>query len=235
MTTEFPVSEQAPETDDGVLAKGSGVTEVPEHVDAHPADDNAAGNDLTMIEDDALWNSIPKAPTDEEVKLLRSLLFSREIAIIEKLRSSYTNAQYNAKKVGNILAEAILLRSKNDDGLNVALESVVDSILQNSLQKRKTEFVDVLYPLMGPTIRKSIAESFRSMMADFGKSMEMAFSWKGIRWRLEALRTGKTFSEIVLLHTLEYRVEQVFFIHSDTGLVLSSLVNEEIIAKNQEG
>ncbi|MDR2506641.1 MAG: OmpA family protein [Candidatus Accumulibacter sp.] len=237
MTTELPVSEQAPVKESGILVEDSGVTEVSatERIDAHLANDNVAENAAVVSEDEAFWKSIPEAPTDKEVKLLRSLLFSREIAIIEKLRSSYTNAQYNAKKVGNILAEAILLRSKSDNGLNVALESVVDNILQSSLQKRKTEFVDVLYPLMGPTIRKSIAESFRSMMADFGKSMEMAFSWKGLRWRLEALRTGKTFSEVVLLHTLEYRVEQVFFIHSDTGLLLSYLINEEINAKGEGG
>ncbi|MDR1367809.1 MAG: hypothetical protein LBJ76_03715, partial [Candidatus Accumulibacter sp.] len=184
--------------------------------------------------DDAFWADMPEAPKDREVTLLRSLLFGREIAIIEKLRSNYVDAHHNAKKVSGVLSEAILLRSKNDDSLNTALEPVVDEILQTSLQKRKSDFVNVLYPLMGPTIRKSIAESFRSMMADFGKSMEMAFSWKGLRWRLEALRAGKSFSEIVLLRTLDYRVEQAFFIHSETGLVLSNLVHEGVGAQDAD-
>jgi OOP family OmpA-OmpF porin len=175
---------------------------------------------------EATWAGMPEAPKDREVGLLRSFLFGREIAILEKLCSQYDDAPHNVKRVSGILSEAILLRSKSDDSLNTALEPVVDEILQTSLQKRKTDFVNVLYPLMGPTIRKSIAESFRSMMADFGKSMEMAFSWKGLRWRLEALRTGKSFSEIVLLRTLDYRVEQIYFIHGETGLVLSSLAHE---------
>ncbi|MDR1164112.1 MAG: hypothetical protein LBM17_09830, partial [Candidatus Accumulibacter sp.] len=196
------------------------------------APDAVAATDRSA--DDAFWAGMPEAPKDKEVTLLRSLLFGREIAIVEKLRSNYEDAHHNAKKVGGVLSEAILLRSKNDDSLNTALEPVVDEILQSSLQKRKADFVNVLYPLMGPTIRKSIAESFRSMMADFGKSMEMAFSWKGLRWRLEGLRTGKSFSEIVLLRTLDYRVEQAFFIHSETGLVLSNLVHEGVGAQDAD-
>jgi OOP family OmpA-OmpF porin len=41
-----------------------------------------------------------------------------------------------------------------------------------------------------------------------------------LRWRVEAWRTGKSFGEVVLLHTLLYRVEQVFLIHRETGLML---------------
>lgn len=41
-----------------------------------------------------------------------------------------------------------------------------------------------------------------------------------LKWRLEARRTGKSFADVVLLHTLLYRVEQIFLIHRETGLVL---------------
>jgi OOP family OmpA-OmpF porin len=56
--------------------------------------------------------------------------------------------------------------------------------------------------------------------------MEMSFSWKGLRWRLESLRTGKPFSEVVLLRTLVYRVDAVYLIHSATGISLASVMGE---------
>jgi OOP family OmpA-OmpF porin len=37
---------------------------------------------------------------------------------------------------------------------------------------------------------------------------------------MEAFRTGRPFGEVVLLHTLRYRVEQLFLIHVKTGLLL---------------
>lgn len=172
------------------------------------------------------WEDVPAPPGDAELLRLRELLFTREMALLDKIQSSLDSSRYNTQKVSKVLAEAILLRSEKDNHLNVALEPLVDDIVRASLHKRPTDFVNALFPLMGPSIRKSISESFNSMLGSFSKSMEMAFSWRGLRWRFEALRSGKPFSEVVMLHTLVYRVEQIFFIHSDTGLVLSHLVNE---------
>ncbi|MDR2549096.1 MAG: hypothetical protein LBD10_02655 [Desulfobulbus sp.] len=171
-----------------------------------------------------LWNDLPEIPNDEELQRLRELLFQRELAIIQRLKDSLNDPRQNAKRVSEVVAEALLLRG-DDNRLNTALEPAVNAILKTSLNRHQSDFVGVLFPLMGPSIRKSIAETFRSMLEGFSKSLEMSFSWKGLRWRLEALRTGKPFSEIVLLHTLAYRVEQLFFIHSETGLVLSHLTN----------
>ena len=45
-------------------------------------------------------------------------------------------------------------------------------------------------------------------------------SFRGLRWWIEAKRTGRTFGEVFLAHTLVFRVEQVFLIHRETGLLL---------------
>ena len=191
------------------------------------ADAGQAADQLEEEQDSSSpWANIPAAPGDAELARLRELLFTRELALLDKIQASLDSPRYNTQKVSKVLAEAILLRSEKDDHLNVALEPVVDDIVRNSLHKRPTDFVNALFPLMGPSIRKSISESFNSMLGSFSKSMEMAFSWKGLRWRAEALRSGQSFSEVVMLHTLVYRVEQIFFIHSDTGLVLSHLIHE---------
>jgi Outer membrane protein and related peptidoglycan-associated (lipo)proteins len=175
----------------------------------------------------ALWSDLPDVPDDVELNRLRELLFQRELVIIQRLKDSLSDPRQNAKRVSEVVAEALLLRG-DDNRLNTALEPAVNAILKSSLNRHQSDFVGVLFPLMGPSIRKSIAATFLSMLEGFSKSLEMSFSWKGLRWRIEALRTGKPFSEIVLLHTLAYRVEQLFFIHSETGLVLSHLTNEGI-------
>jgi len=195
--------------------------------------DTPTGRDNAGIPDGRTV-SIPPAPRDEELKRLRELLFAREIALLDSIKASLDNPRTSVDHVSSVLAEAIHLRAGKDPALSMALEPVVDSIVKTSLHSRKNEFVNALFPLMGPTIRKSIAESFRSMLGSFSKSMEMAFSWKGLRWRFEAMRSGKSFSEIVMLNTLVYRVEQVFFIHSGTGLVLSHVVDDSVNAQDAD-
>lgn len=178
--------------------------------------------------------SLPPLPCDTDIVRLRELLFSHEIALIDALRAALESREFTTQKVSEVLAEAVLVRSGKDPALSIALEPLVDAIVKASLGRRRDDFVDALFPLMGPTIRKSIAEGFRSMLGSFSKSMEMAFSWKGLKWRFEAWRSGKVFSEIVMLNTLVYRVEQLFFIHSDTGLVLSHLTGENVESQDAD-
>ncbi len=214
----------APEAQTGEGAPDTGAAGTPARDLAVSLDDHEGEASAVSS---SLWRDLPEVPDDAELNRLRELLFQRELVIIQRLKDSLNDPHQNARRVSEVVAEALLLRN-GDNRLNTALEPAVNAILKSSLHRQRSDFVGVLFPLMGPSIRKSIAETFRSMLEGFSKSLEMSFSWKGLRWRMEALRTGKPFSEIVLLHTLMYRVEQLFFIHSETGLVLSHLTNEGV-------
>ena len=73
---------------------------------------------------------------------------------------------------------------------------------------------------MGPAIRRAIAEALRAMVDSFNQVLQHSLSARALRWRVEAWRTGRPFAEVVLSHSLVYRVEQVFLVHRDTGLLL---------------
>ncbi|MDR2604567.1 MAG: hypothetical protein LBC55_04335 [Desulfovibrio sp.] len=192
------------------------MTQSPDFADSRAPEPEHAG-DTSPAED---------TRADEEIERLRTLLFHRELLLLEQLRARLDSPDARAGDVGSVLAEALVLSSREDDRLKMAMEPLVDRIVKESLRDNPHEFSESLFPLMGPSIRKSIAESFHAMLESFSKSMETAFSWKGIRWRLESLRTGKPFSEVVLLHTLVYRVDAVYLIHSATGISLASVMNE---------
>ena len=51
---------------------------------------------------------------------------------------------------------------------------------------------------------------------------------------MTAWRTGKSFAEVVLLNTLVYRVEQVFLIHAQTGLLLQHVVADAVTAQDAD-
>ena len=87
---------------------------------------------------------------------------------------------------------------------------------------------------MGPTIRKSLSNFLQGIIQSFNQTLEQSFSIRGLKWRLEAWRTGKSFAEVVLLQTLRYRVEQVFLIHRESGLVLQHIVAPTIAAQDPD-
>jgi len=168
----------------------------------------------------------------EEMQQLRSLLLQEEIDKLNDLEHRLNDYETKAREISDVLPEAIIMRSSKDNTLNSAFEPIVESSLKSFLKKNPNDFINIFFPLIGSTIRRSISESFNSMLDSLSKSLEHSLSLKGIQWHIEAFRTGKTFGEIVLLRTTGYRVNQIFLIHSETGLVLSHLVNEGVTSKD---
>ena len=50
------------------------------------------------------------------------------------------------------------------------------------------------------------------MVESMNRVMEQSLSMRSVTWRIEALRSGRSFSEVMLSHTMNYRVEQLFLI-----------------------
>jgi len=119
-----------------------------------------------------------------------------------------------------VLAEAIVIRASKDKRLAQALLPTIEQTIKDSVRKDPKFLADAIFPVIGPALRKAISESLRAMVQSLNQTLSYAFSWQGLKWRLESLRTGQPFAEIVMLHTLIYRVEQIFLIHRETGLVL---------------
>ena len=156
---------------------------------------------------------------DDAFNELRSLIVGPERRDLRALEARVNDAALRTREVGRILPEALTVRA-HDPQLAKALAPSVEAAITASVQRDPHPLADALFPVMGPSIRRAIEHMFASMMESFSRTVEQSVSWRALTWRLTAWRTGRPFAEIVLLHTLEYRVEQVFLIHAETGLLL---------------
>ena len=155
---------------------------------------------------------------DESMAELRTLLLGPAEKQIAEVHERLTDPRRQLKEVSHVLPAAI--RSRKDDELTDALAPTVAAALQQSVRKNPKPLADAIFPIIGPAIRRAIAAALSGMVQSLNQSMTYSLSIRGLKWRLEALRTGKSFAEVVLLKTLRYRVEQVFLIHKETGLLL---------------
>jgi OOP family OmpA-OmpF porin len=160
-------------------------------------------------------------PSDEgTVAELRSLLLGPAEAQLAEVHTRLFDPHRQLEEVSRVLPDAIAVRSRQNDALTTALAPTVSAALEHAVRKNPQPLADAIFPIMGPAIRKSIAAALRGMSQSFNQTLTHSLSAQGLRWRWEALRTGRPFSEVVLLHTLLYRVEQIFLIHKETGLLL---------------
>jgi hypothetical protein len=65
-----------------------------------------------------------------------------------------------------------------------------------------------------------VASALRGAVESLNRVIEHSFTWRGLRWRLEAWRTGRPVAEVAISRSVVYRVEQALLIHRDTGLPL---------------
>lgn len=172
--------------------------------------------------------------TEEELLELRRLLLGPWQREVNKLRQRLDDPVRHAREVGRVLPEAVAIRSSEDRKLAAALAPTVEEVLKASVKKDPKTLGDALFPVMGPAIRKAILETVKRMIQSFDHIIGQSFSWQGLKWRIEALRTGKSFGEVVLLHSLLYRVEQIFLIHKETGLLLQHVVAEWATAQEPD-
>ena len=161
----------------------------------------------------------PIEPTDE-LQELRRLLLSREQRELSELRERLGDKQLRAREVAGVLPHAVKLSRGRSDELSRALQPAVEGSVRESIATNPHIFVDALHPILGPMVRRSIAESLRRLVQSLNQTLEHTFSWQGLKWRWEAWRTGKSFAEVVMLRSLVYRVEQIFLIHRETSLSL---------------
>ncbi|MEM9479935.1 MAG: hypothetical protein AAGA58_09815 [Verrucomicrobiota bacterium] len=108
---------------------------------------------------------------------------------------------------------------KGDKALAAALEPVMRENIVRGLKENPAVIIDIVYPVLGRVVRKSISEAIRSLINSIEDSARSTFSLRRLKWRFQAMREGRPYTQILLENRLVYRVEEVMLIHRRTGLL----------------
>lgn len=165
-----------------------------------------------------LDKTTPNAPGNAEMQRLRSLILGENNSQVT------STVKDNAREiVGEVVIEALHDRQKRGDGLDNVLVPIVEKSVQKSVSNHSEQFVGYLYPLVGRLVRKSVTAFLSEFLEKTNELIENSFTLKGIAWRFKAWQAGISFSRYVASQTFVFRVEQVFLIHKETGILLNSV------------
>jgi hypothetical protein len=163
---------------------------------------------------------VQKDDTQEEQQLEQV----RQILLKQKLEQTKSEIQSESRTaVAQVLTEALHDRDSADGSVQKVLQPMVAKSVERSIKKQHQDFVDYLYPLVGSLVRKAVTVFFTDFIEKTNDIIENSFTFKGLKWRINAWRSGISFSEYVASQTFLFRVEQVLLIHKETGNLLHSL------------
>ena len=163
---------------------------------------------------------------DSQLKTLRRILIGKEVD-----KAAAAIRVESREMVADVLSEALHDREKKDGSVQRIIQPIIAKSVEKSLINQRKDFIDYLYPLVGSLVRKAVSVFFTDFIEKTNEIIENSITAKGIKWRVNAWRSGISFSEYVASQTFVFKVEQVFLIHKDTGNLLKSVVadnfNEE--------
>ena len=163
---------------------------------------------------------------DSQLETLRRILIGKEVdKAAAEIRAE------SREMVADVLSEALHDREKKDGSVQRIIQPIIAKSVEKSLINQRKDFIDYLYPLVGSLVRKAVTVFFTDFIEKTNEIIENSVTIKGMKWRVNAWRSGISFSEYVASQTFVFKVEQVFLIHKETGNLLKSVVadnfNEE--------
>lgn len=180
------------------------------------ADEPAATSEPTPVD-----NGGRRGGGGSEFAALRELLVGPEKHRLEELTTELRERHISAADLAEHLPEAIVLRGKRDRQIGRALAPTVETALRESIRRNPREIATAIFPILGPAIRKAIAETMSALVHSINSAVEHSLSPRGIKWRIESWRTGVPYPQVVIRHALVYRVEEAFLIHAESGILMA--------------
>jgi OOP family OmpA-OmpF porin len=177
---------------------------------------------------------LEEAREKTELETVRDLLLGPEWERLTEARRRFEDPAAHAAEMAKALPGAVAIRNAQDGSLGEALAPTIERSLQTSVRQNPQAIVDAIFPVMGPAIRRAVADTFLRAIQGLNEALEQSLTLKGLGWRIESWRTGRPYAEVVMLHTLAFRVEQVFLIHRETGLLLQHLQAEAVAGQDPD-
>ncbi len=165
----------------------------------------------------------------KKIAEIGSLLHEEEQKQLGNLLKALDKGSITPETIKEVLPEAIILRDREDAQLAKAFVAPTEKAIKHSTEKDSNVLAEALFPVIGPAIRKALAKFMRETIQSMNRSLERSISFKSIRWKIEALRTGKSFAEIALKESIVFRVEEVFLIHRKSGILLNRVATENSV------
>ncbi len=171
--------------------------------------------------------------SDDREKL-KALLLSEEIAQIQALQKLLDDKEALSKKLSEVLDPATDLTIAQNPNFQKKFSKIDSKSYVRAIKANKQTFIDALLPIIGPMIRKSVTAAIRRFVSDVNRAVEMGLSFKALKWRWKAFRTGIPFAEIVFNNTIEYQVQQVFLIDNHSGLLVAYAGHGEALLQDKD-
>ena len=180
-----------------------------------------------MLQEDKLLAEIKQILLEEEMQ--EQEVVKKEL---ESLKSELQVQHFEEKRLNPYFEQKVSYLQQNFPQL---FGSFVATAVKVQLKESQDEVVEALYPIMGRLVRKFIASELQAIAESIDKRLNEVLSPDAWLQRFKDFFQGKDTSVEVVKHISRPRVEEIFLIDLNSGLLLghysyNNLIDPDIIA-----
>lgn len=175
----------------------------------------------------------------EQLKQILLLGDRRKLSLLEKelirLREQLQNKEELIETLHPVLTQLLdrkIVESRDEVARSLA--PVISSAIKHQIETAKDEVADALYPVIGQTIRKAVAEAMKNLAHTVNTKVDRALSFSIWRLRLKSWFSGVPLDQLILNDSLPFQLREIFFIHKNTGLLLTHVSANPTNKGNQD-
>ena len=139
-----------------------------------------------------------------------------------KMLSEQVETAVSPMAVSEALPAAISL-GRQHENLALAMEPLIEDVIEKSATKNQERMVRAISPIIGPAIRRAVAEAVKGLAQTLQTIVERAVTFEGLKWRMEAARSGLPLGVVSLQHVFVFRVEHVLLIHRKSAKIIGQM------------
>ena len=162
-----------------------------------------------------------------QIEELRQIIVGGNSEQLAELKARIEDLDQRTHDVAEVLAPAIDAGVKQNDKLIKSLAAPLSMGLKRAIRTEPDEYAEILYPVMAPAIKRSIAQAISSLMVTINQTMASATSADGIALRVKSLRTGVPYAQLALRQSMAYRVVHLYLIDKESGMMIAESKVEE--------
>lgn len=168
----------------------------------------------------------PTVPQQDDPRLeqLRSLLLEEELLVQAGLREEVAQLKSILMEQDKLAAH---LKPHFEDQITFLKENFpnlfsryLGEAIRLQIRESQSEIIDALYPIIGKLISRYIKAEFQRISQQVDDRLKDPFSWKSLKLRLKAWRTGVSYEEILMESTAEAKIKEIFVIDKNSGMLL---------------
>ena len=155
---------------------------------------------------------------------LKDILLRDNVQELSEIKKVLDTKEHLSVRVSPIIEEHLQLLKEN---FSTEYEVTINKLIEAKIKDSQDQILDTIYPALGRMIKKYITFQFQQLKENIDSKVKSTFSFDMVKRRIKAIFTGVSESDLILSTENDAKVEEIFLIERDSGLLMGSACLEE--------